>query len=851
MNKIQQFFILTMCSLAIFSQSSQAQILYSEDFEGTGGVMPTGLTIIDNDGAANAGVATFDLWTLSGSTETATLDSVAAVTSWLATAGASDDWLITPQVAGIAASTTLSWEAVARDPAYADGYEVWVTSTIAGTTPVITDFTTGGTMVFTIAAEDTSFVAHTVSLSTFAGQSIYVGFRNNSFDKFILEIDDIVIESNAVVTLSTINTTTNATCNGSDGTATSTPSGGATPYTFMWDGSTGNQTTATATGLAAGTYMFTYTDANNVSATSSVVVASDGIVIYSEDFEGTGGVMPTGLTIIDNDAAANAAVVTFDLWTLSGSTETATLDSVAAVTSWLATAGASDDWLITPQVAGILSGASLSWEAVARDPTYADGYEVWVTSTIAGTTPVITDFTTGGTMVFTIAAEDTSFVAHTVSLTAFAGQDVYVGFRNNSFDKFILEVDDIVVSNPCVTVVLTTTNATTDASCGGSDGTATAVPSGGQAPYTFMWDASAASQTTATATGLAAGTYMFTYTDANSVSATSSVVISNPNSPTATATVTSNYNGADITCNGLSDGNATVSATGGTGTYTYMWDASAGSQTTATATGLAAGTYLVTTTDALSCLTMDTVIITEPAAVVTNLGVPVNVSCNGGNDGSIMISVTGGTGAYTYLWSNGVTTPDVLALTAGTYAGTVTDANGCSDITAGTITEPTAVLASVLDNGNGSATASATGGIAPYTYLWDAAASGQTTATATGLTNNTTYGVTITDANGCTNDTSVTVVIVGIENVPNLNGLSMFPNPADATVFVELDLAQRSDVLIRVVNAIGQTVLENQLGATESRRVELNTENLSTGVYMVQFVIDGQMVTEKLVVDKK
>jgi hypothetical protein len=851
MTKIQQFFMLTMCSIAIFSQSTQAQVLYSEDFEGTGGVMPTGLTIIDNDAAANANVAGFDLWTLSGSTETVGVDSVAAVTSWMDPAGASDDWLITPLVAGIAASTTLSWEAVARDPAYADGYQVWVTSTIAGTTPVVTDFTTGGTMVFTIAAEDTLFVAHTVSLSTFAGQSVYVGFRNNSFDKFILEVDDILIESNAVVNLSTVNTTTNASCNGSDGTATSMPSGGAAPYTFLWGANAANQTTATATGLAAGTYMFTYTDANGASATSSAVVGSNGLVIYSEDFEGTGGVMPTGLTIIDNDAAANANVAGFDLWTLSGSTETVGVDSVAAVTSWMDPTGASDDWLITPLVSGIVSGANLSWEAVARDPSYADGYEVWVTSTIAGTTPVVTDFTTGGTMVFNIAAEDTSFVAHTVSLTAFAGQNVYVGFRNNSFDKFILEVDDIVVSNPCVTVVLASSNTTTDASCGLANGTATSVPSGGQAPYTFMWDANAANQTTATATGLAAGTYMFTYTDANNITATSSVVVSNPNAPAATVMVSSNYTGADISCNGLSDGAATVSATGGTGAYTFMWDANTGNQTTAVASGLAAGTYFVTTTDAASCVTIDTVVLTEPTAIAVNMGAPVNVSCNGGNDGSIMISVTGGTGAYTYLWSNSATTPDVLALVAGTYTGTITDANGCTDVTTGTITEPVPVVASVLDNGNGSATASATGGVAPYTYQWDATANNQTTATATGLTNNTTYGVTITDANGCTNDTTVTVVVVGVANVPTLNGLSMFPNPADATVFVELNLTQSSDVVIRVVNAIGQTVLENQLGTTESRRVVLNTEKLSTGVYMVQFVIDGQTLTEKLVLDRK
>jgi hypothetical protein len=366
-----------------------------------------------------------------------------------------------------------------------------------------------------------------------------------------------------------------------------------------------------------------------------------------------------------------------------------------------------------------------------------------------------------------------------------------------------------------------------------------------------MWDASAANQTTATATALVAGTYMFTYTDANNISATSSVVISNPNAPTATVVVSSNYNGADINCNGLSDGEATVSAIGGTGVYTYQWDVNAANQTTAVASGLSAGTYFVTTTDALSCLTIDTVIVTEPTAILVNLGVPVNVSCNGGNDGSIMISVTGGTGAYSYLWSNGITTPDVLALVAGTYSGTITDVNGCMEVTAGTVTEPTLVVASVLDNGNGSAIASATGGISPYTYQWDAAANSQTTATATSLVNNTAYSVTITDANGCTSDTTITIVFVGSTTIPNLNTLSMYPNPADANVFVELDLTQNSDVVIRIVNAIGQTVLEKELGITQSKRIELNTKDLSTGVYMVQFVVDGQTVTEKLVVDRK
>ncbi|HSG68278.1 MAG TPA: M4 family metallopeptidase, partial [Bacteroidales bacterium] len=145
-----------------------------------------------------------------------------------------------------------------------------------------------------------------------------------------------------------------------------------------------------------------------------------------------------------------------------------------------------------------------------------------------------------------------------------------------------------------------------------------------------------------------------------------------------------------------------------------------------------------------------------------------NVSCYGASDGSIDLTPMG-TGPYTYLWDDGPTTEDRTDLPAGTYGVTLTDATGCSDYSSITLTQPTELTAmaavtsdyngyAVSCNGgsDGEATASASGGVEPYSYLWDANAGSQTTETATGLSA-TTYYVTVTDANGCTAGASVTL----------------------------------------------------------------------------------------------
>ncbi|SDT10243.1 SprB repeat-containing protein, partial [Winogradskyella sediminis] len=111
----------------------------------------------------------------------------------------------------------------------------------------------------------------------------------------------------------------------------------------------------------------------------------------------------------------------------------------------------------------------------------------------------------------------------------------------------------------------------------------------------------------------------------------------------------------NVACNGGATGSLTVSPVNGTAPYTYLWD-DGSAQTTATATGLSAGTYEVTVIDINGCIATASATITQPTSVLSASGVATHVSCNGGSNGTVDLTVTGGTAPYTYAWSNTATT---------------------------------------------------------------------------------------------------------------------------------------------------------------------------------------------------
>ncbi len=216
----------------------------------------------------------------------------------------------------------------------------------------------------------------------------------------------------------------------------------------------------------------------------------------------------------------------------------------------------------------------------------------------------------------------------------------------------------------------------------------------------------------------------------------------------------------NVSCNGGSNGSATVPIPiDGTSPYTYFW-INGNSQTTPTATGLSAGTYTVRASDNHGCSSSITVTITQPTTFGARTIVSTNATCSGSNNGSGSVVGSGGNSPYTYSWSTGATTTSISSLTAGTYSVTVYDHNGCSATGTLTITPTDVILATavVADNvsctggANGEAKVSVAGGSTPYTYSW--APHSSSTYLCTGLSAGT-YSVTVTDKNGCSSTSAV------------------------------------------------------------------------------------------------
>jgi gliding motility-associated-like protein len=304
-----------------------------------------------------------------------------------------------------------------------------------------------------------------------------------------------------------------------------------------------------------------------------------------------------------------------------------------------------------------------------------------------------------------------------------------------------------IVPPPALTASISGTNVSCNA---GSDGNANLTVNGGTPSYTYIW--SPGGQTTEDLNNIPAGNYSVTVTDANSCTTTASVSITEPSA------MITNITGTDVSCNGGSNGSADLTVSNGTFPYTYIW--SPGGQTTEDINNIPAGIHCVTVTDANTCSVTTCVTITEPTAITANI-TGTDVLCNGGTDGSADLTVSGGTPGYTYIWSpGGQTTEDINNITVGVHCVTVTDAHLCTVTTCVTITEPTAITASitgtdVLCNGgtDGSADLTVNGGTPGYTYLWSG---GQTTEDINNIVAGV-HCVTITDAHSCTGTTCVTI----------------------------------------------------------------------------------------------
>lgn len=364
----------------------------------------------------------------------------------------------------------------------------------------------------------------------------------------------------------------------------------------------------------------------------------------------------------------------------------------------------------------------------------------------------------------------------TVTITGATGPVTYAwnnGQTGASLANVAAGIYTVTVTHPgnCVSnfnVTVTGTSAVTlpvppviQPLCFGGTGTLTASPTGGTAPYTITWTSGANTYSGPTV-NVPSGQYTVLVTDANNC--TTQVGGMTVNAPPAIAGSISNTNSPGCA---LSNGSATVTASGGTGALTYLWN---NGQTGATLSNVPAGAYSVTITDVNACSTSVNVTLSNPAAPIAGAPTYNNPTC-AGQTGTITVPVSGGTLPYTYLWSNGSTSGNSITAVAGPYQLTVTDAAGCQLVVQTTLTEPTLLTGTVSATpagcpGGGLATATVTGGTGAYTYLWS---NNATTNPAPNFTPGA-QSVVVTDAQNC----SATLnFMVGTAISPTLQNLAV------------------------------------------------------------------------------
>lgn len=316
-------------------------------------------------------------------------------------------------------------------------------------------------------------------------------------------------------------------------------------------------------------------------------------------------------------------------------------------------------------------------------------------------------------------------------------------------------------------------------------------------------------------------------------------------------------------CAGAANGSIDLVVSGSASPYTFEWSNGA---TTEDISGLAAGYYTVTVTDANGCTQTLTVQVSSPAPIVAS-ATKVNPTC--GINGSINLSVAGGVAPYSYLWSNGAVTQDISGLSPGWYTVTITDGNGCTTSLARKLwgAHPLKIrrisLTHASDNTcDGAIDIKILGGTQPFTYLWN---NGATTQDLTNLCPGV-YRVTVTDAQGCTAQKVFRVMYLkdvmpvrGIDpddddmTAAAVSLLNLYPNPTSHSVNLSMMFREEGTVTISIYNVLGKLMQQHELKQVESGAVithEIILNQLPSGAYVVTVQQNGAIVHRKLQVTK-
>ena len=604
----------------------------------------------------------------------------------------------------------------------------------------------------------------------------------------------------------TVATTGVTVCNGVCGSVTSTAANGTPPYTYLWNtGATTPNLTPAPCPTVTTTYTITVTDNSVPKGTASaiaVITVNPNPVVSvpaaticngaSTTLTASGATTYTWVPTTGLSSGTGTSVTanpnTTTTYTVTGSnptgctgttTVTVTVNPIPVVTvpnasicpggSTPLTASGATTYTWSPTT-GLSSGTGTT---VTANPSATTTYTVIGTSNgCTGSTTVIVNV---GALVATVSPNKTICFGSSTQLTA-GGGSIYnwtpaTGLDNPSIfnpiasptitTTYTVVVSDATCSDQAVVTItvdpaITLNVAPVNVTCfGACNGQTIVIPSGGNGSFTYAWSGGC---TQAACNNVCAGTYTLTATDGVGCTATGTTTVTQPSALTVTNT------SSNVSCFGVCDGTASVTAGGGTAPYAYAWSPSGGAA--ANATALCAGSYTCTVTDANSCTIKTSVTITQPTAIVVSTA---NKAICPNGSVTLNATSTGGSGAITFTWSpsgslSSGTGSSVVAnpTTTTVYTITGTDANGCTGGTSVTVTvNPVPVIsipAATICQGT-STTLNASGAT---TYSWSpttglSSGSGATV-TANPFTT-TTYIVVGTNSFGCTGSSTVTVTV--------------------------------------------------------------------------------------------
>lgn len=574
--------LLTLLLLASFSQV-KSQILFQETFDNISGsqaggagtyAFPSGWTLVNVDNRTpDAAVAYVnEAWERREDFANNTADSAAFSTSWYNPVGASDDWMWTPAIGPLPSNSSLNWNALTYDVQYPDGYEVRIMAAPdvpTGGPGNLGNMVSNSSLLFSISAENTVWTPRTVNLSAYTGQIVYIGFRNNSNNQFILLIDDVVVESliandGQLISIEQPSEYTRMPINQAAlNLGGSIRNGGIDSLTNLnlnveiYDATNTIVYTAagTATDLAAGdTASFSITP---FTPTSTGEYSVKYFLSCTEiDGNNSNDTLLTSFTVSDTVYARDNEVISGNLGIGAGNGGFVGQDFVISNTDELTS--------ITIRVSAGYTGRQLAlaiWDFGATTPnaiiagtdtiTYPDDSARIYTIPIHGG-----PFTLNPGRYAITAIEFDSTLAVSLTTERFTPGTTWVnwptsplgGWGNNEDFGPLFSNSYYIRANFGVTCNLSLQSSVTDASCAGTtDGEISLNVNGAANPVTYDW--SPAVSTGSTATGIPAGNYTVVVTDANNCSTTDTFTVNEPaaidNTTTVSGfTITANQSGA-------------------------------------------------------------------------------------------------------------------------------------------------------------------------------------------------------------------------------------------------------------------------------------------------------------------